>query len=117
VNCPLRSAFLHLEIIDRIEPGELKQGLAQRVNRPRWPVVEITIAGSTLSCGANTWEPLLRVRVEDALEEILGSLWRDTVALAQETGGRNAFWAADGMRNSGRSPAPTGEVGGPWRMA
>jgi hypothetical protein len=78
----LPSAFLHLKIIDRIAPRELKQALAQHVNRPWWPVVEIRIAGSTLSCGANTWEPLLRVRVEDALEEILGLLWRDTVALA-----------------------------------
>jgi hypothetical protein len=75
----LASACLRIQTIKPIERPQLARLLKLRMNRPRWPAVDITIAGDTLSCRATTWEPLLRVRVEDALEEVLGSLWRDTI--------------------------------------
>jgi hypothetical protein len=75
----LSGATLRLRIEDQVQDGELVTELTRRVNSPRWPTVEVTTAGTTISCRSQTWEPLLRVRLEDAFEDWLGHLWRDSV--------------------------------------
>jgi hypothetical protein len=76
------AAELRLQLLSSGEESHLATDLRQRLNRPGSPTVEVTIAGVTVSCIAATWEPLLRVRVEMALEEIFGNVWRELVRWA-----------------------------------
>jgi hypothetical protein len=39
--------------------------------------VDIFTSANALWFAAETWEPILRVRVEDALEKIHGGSWRE----------------------------------------
>ena len=60
----------------RIDASRLAGGLTQTLNAPAWPSVAISASGPSLSFAADAWEPLLRVRVEEALEQILGDPWQ-----------------------------------------
>jgi hypothetical protein len=75
----LACASLRLRVFDLMELPDLVPRLKLRLNQPRWPAVEIAVEGDTLSCKADTWDPLLRVRIEDAISELFGSAWRDSV--------------------------------------
>jgi hypothetical protein len=51
--------------------------LERTVNQPRWPRVRMRAHGNRLSFVAETWEPILRVRIESGLEQVLGVGWND----------------------------------------
>jgi hypothetical protein len=51
-------------------------GLNGRLNRPAEPPVSMTLVDGVLAFRAETWQPILLARVEDALDELLGSEWR-----------------------------------------
>ena len=51
--------------------------LSNRLNGPRELNVDVSVEGGVISITADAWEPILRVRVEDALDAELGWLWRD----------------------------------------
>jgi hypothetical protein len=70
------SVALRLHVDARVDAPRLVAGLAQTLNAPAWPSVAISAFGPSLSFVADTWEPLLRVRVEEALEQILGVRWQ-----------------------------------------
>jgi hypothetical protein len=86
------SVSLRLQLDGRVDASGVVGGLAQTLNAPAWPSVDISAAGQSLSFAADTWEPLLRVRVEEALEQILGGpLARvDALAIAAEVRARGA---------------------------
>jgi hypothetical protein len=75
----LSGALLRLRMHDHVDASRVATELACRLNAPRWPIVEVTATETTISCSSQTWEPLLRVRVEDAVEQWLGHLWRDNI--------------------------------------
>jgi hypothetical protein len=75
----LPAAQLRLQLLGEAEESRLAADLRARLNQPGWPGVEVTLAGPMVNCIASTWEPLLRVRIEEALEEILGGRWRERV--------------------------------------
>jgi len=65
--------LMRFQISNLSSQAGLCRALEERLNRPRWPVVEVDTASSTFLCRADTWAPLLRVRVEEAFEDLLGS--------------------------------------------
>ena len=71
------SASARLELYGVIDVKCLVEDLVRVLNRPEWTPVEISTSAEGLCFAADTWEPILRVRVEDALEEIFGALWRE----------------------------------------
>jgi hypothetical protein len=73
------SARLRLPVLNGAELPGIGPGLSRRLNRPGWPAVRIETVGDTLVCTADTWEPILRARVEDAVDELLGSIWRESI--------------------------------------
>jgi hypothetical protein len=80
-------ASVRLELDGVIDPPDLVEDLGRILNGPTWTVVEIITSPGTLCFAAETWEPILRVRVEDALEEILGGLWRELAHWGVAAGG------------------------------
>jgi hypothetical protein len=73
------SASVWLSVSDTLEVEQLAANLLAQLNQPRWPPVEIAISDRRIACQAETWEPILRVRIEDALDVLLTGLWRDNV--------------------------------------
>ena len=72
------SASVRLQLEDVADPTGLAAGLVRALNAPPdLARVKISPEDSAVSFACDTWEPLLRVRVEDALEELLGSAWRE----------------------------------------
>jgi hypothetical protein len=69
------SASLQLHLEDVADLSGLVAGLVRALNAPTWARVEVSTENSAVSFACDTWEPLLRVRVEDALEDLLGSAW------------------------------------------
>lgn len=68
--------------IEVLGPGEASRTafeLAGRLNLPHWPAVDIIASGTVISCRSLTWEPLLRVRIEEAIEAWLGHRWPESV--------------------------------------
>lgn len=57
--------------------------LAGRLNLPNWPAVDIVASGAVISCRSLTWEPLLAVRIEEAIEAWLGHRWTESVGFIQ----------------------------------
>jgi hypothetical protein len=70
---------LRLKILDRHDVPGIARELGAQVNGPGWPEVGIMVDNRVVLCNADTWEPLLRVRVEEALEVLLGMRWREAV--------------------------------------
>jgi hypothetical protein len=70
-------ASLRLQVHDAVDAGQLVARLTRTVNSPGWPFVDVYVSGDRLSFAAETWEPVLRVRIEDALEHVLGVRWRE----------------------------------------
>jgi len=50
--------------------------LERRLNRQHEPPVVVTIADDFVCFHSQTWQPILLARVEDALDELVGSAWR-----------------------------------------
>ena len=50
--------------------------LTRRLNGDAEPPVSVTADYDVVCFQANTWQPLLLARVEDALDELIGSAWR-----------------------------------------
>jgi hypothetical protein len=71
--------LLNLRAADRLVAKDLAPRLRHRLNQPRWPPVTVATTHENLCCSAEIWEPILRVRIEDALVELLGPTWEDTV--------------------------------------
>jgi hypothetical protein len=62
-----------------VEPANnqaLVATLTRRLNGRAEPPVSVTAEDDLVSFRADTWQPLLLARVEDALDELLGSAWR-----------------------------------------
>jgi hypothetical protein len=66
---------------ERLAP-QIARELKRRVNRSRWPTVDVTLHATTLHCRADIWEPILRIRIEEALGQLLRSAWPDVVSWA-----------------------------------
>jgi hypothetical protein len=71
--------IVRIRTFDQIRTRELAFELTDRLNRPSWPRVDIAVTDDILACRATTWEPLLRVRIEEALDDLLGVVWRDSL--------------------------------------
>ncbi len=50
--------LMRLQISDLSSHAGLCRAVEERLNRPRWPVVEVDTAGSTFLCRADTWAPV-----------------------------------------------------------
>jgi hypothetical protein len=80
--------LLSLRAADGAVADDLAPRLRQRLNQPCWPPVTVATSQEDLSCSAETWEPILRVRIEDALVELLGPTWEDIVTWHDGAGWR-----------------------------
>lgn len=72
-------AVVRLEAVAPAEASRTAFELAGRLNLPNWPAVDIIASGTVISCRSQTWEPLLRVRIEEAVEAWLGHRWSETI--------------------------------------
>ncbi len=67
---------LTLKAIGPANVQALATTLAGRLNRLAEPAVAVTADSDTVRFQAETWQPLLLARVEDALDDLVGSTWR-----------------------------------------
>jgi hypothetical protein len=67
---------LSLKAIETGSVQALASTLPGRLNRRAEPPVAVTADSDTVCFEADTWQPLLLARVEDALDELVGSAWR-----------------------------------------
>jgi hypothetical protein len=61
--------------------GVLLPALRRQLNRPAESAVLVTEVGERVCFRAQTWQPILRARVEEALDEVAGPTWRCRFAL------------------------------------
>ena len=73
------AALVRLEAGGSAEASRTAFELAGRLNLQNWPAVDITASGAVISCRSQAWEPLLRVRIEEAMEAWLGHRWPERV--------------------------------------
>jgi hypothetical protein len=73
------AVLVRLEVLDPGEASCAAFELAGRLNLPHWPPVDIIASGPVISCRSLTWEPLLRARIEEAIEAWLGHRWPESV--------------------------------------
>ena len=69
------SALIHLHAAEHADMVVLLRRLNSQLNRSPGPPVLVTEADGLICFRAQTWQPILRARVEDALEELIGSTW------------------------------------------
>ena len=69
------SALIRLHAAKHTDVGVLLRRLNSRLNRSPEPPVLVTEVDGLICFRAQTWQPILRARVEDALEELIGSTW------------------------------------------
>jgi hypothetical protein len=62
--------------------GVLLPALRRQLNRPAESAVLVTEVGERVCFRARTWQPILRARVEEALDEVAGPTWRCRFALS-----------------------------------
>lgn len=67
---------LALKAVETANVQMLVTTLTRRLNRLTEPPVAVTADNDIVSFQADTWQPLLLARVEDALDELVGSAWR-----------------------------------------
>jgi hypothetical protein len=67
---------ISIEALDRVDVDHIASELDARLNQPGYTPVEVSAARNVLSFRGQVWTPILRVRVEDALEGLLGATWR-----------------------------------------
>ena len=69
-------AVLNLKPVDTPDLRPLVTGLKRRLNRRAEPPVSVTVINDLVCFQAETWQPILLARVEEALDELIGSAWR-----------------------------------------
>jgi hypothetical protein len=74
--------MLHLLATEPVELAHLARCLDLALNRPGNPSVDVVAGADVLTFTADTWEPILRSRVEDALDDLVGRGWRDVFVRA-----------------------------------
>ena len=67
---------LSLRAVETADMQALVAGLNPRLNRRAEPPVSVTLSNDLVCFRADTWQPILLARVEDALDELIGSAWR-----------------------------------------
>jgi hypothetical protein len=67
---------LSLKSVETANVQALVTTLTRRLNRLAEPPVLVTVDNDLVRFQAETWQPLLLARVEDALDELIGSAWR-----------------------------------------
>jgi hypothetical protein len=67
---------LSLKAVESANVQALVATLTPRLNGSSEPLVSISAEDDLVSFRADTWQPLLLARVEDALDELLGPTWR-----------------------------------------
>jgi hypothetical protein len=67
---------LSLKSVETVNVQALVSTLRRRLNRLAEPPVSVTVDNDLVRFQAETWQPLLLARVEDALDELIGSAWR-----------------------------------------
>jgi hypothetical protein len=67
---------LSLKSLETADVQALVSTLTGRLNRLAEPPVLVTVDHDVVRFQADTWQPLLLARVEDALDELIGSAWR-----------------------------------------
>jgi hypothetical protein len=73
----METAMVTVQAIDSADVDVVLPKLRARLEEPGYPPVEIiTVSSGILRFQAHTWTPILRVRVEDAMESVLGAAWR-----------------------------------------
>jgi hypothetical protein len=69
-------SVLSLKAVDTAEVQALVTVLRRRLNRSAEPPVLVTAVNDLVCFRAETWQPILLARVEEALDELIGSAWR-----------------------------------------
>jgi hypothetical protein len=77
----MKTATMRLRALAPIPPQQLAD-LRAELPRPGAPSVEVSVSGDVLSFSCRTWEPMLGVRVEDALERLMGHAWQAVLVRA-----------------------------------
>jgi hypothetical protein len=67
---------LSLKAVETANVQALIATLTRRLNRLAEPPVSVRVDNDLVCFQADTWQPLLLARVEDALDELIGSAWR-----------------------------------------
>jgi hypothetical protein len=67
---------LSLKPVETANVQALVTTLTGRLNGRAEPPVSVTVNGGVVCFQADTWQPLLLARIEDALDELIGSAWR-----------------------------------------
>jgi hypothetical protein len=60
----------------RADVLSLVSQLQSRLNRSAAPPIQVTATGDAISFHACTWQPILLARVEDAMDDVCGPVWR-----------------------------------------
>jgi hypothetical protein len=72
----MSNSSVHLHVANGVDELLVAE-LAGRLNRKGWPPVHVSASTDSLAFVAQTWQPVLKVRVEEAIEGILGTSWGD----------------------------------------
>lgn len=67
---------LSLKAVETADMQALVASLKRRLNRLAEPPVSVTVVSDRVCFQADTWQPILLARVEDALDELIGTAWR-----------------------------------------
>lgn len=68
--------MLSLKAVETANAQALVGTLTGRLNARAEPPVSVTASDDLVCFQADTWQPILLARVEDALDELIGSAWR-----------------------------------------
>jgi len=69
-------AVLSLKAVETADMQALVTGLKRRLNLCADPPVSVSLLNNLVCFRADTWQPILLARVEDALDELIGTAWR-----------------------------------------
>jgi hypothetical protein len=69
------SALIRLHAAKHTDMVILLRRLNSQLNRSPGPPVLVTAVDGLICFRAETWQPILRARVEEALDELIGSTW------------------------------------------
>jgi hypothetical protein len=81
----LRDATIRLRATEPSHLETLGSELARLLNRPGEPAVVVEAAEDVLTFESPTWGPILKARVDDAMDDLLGTAWRFGFAQDGET--------------------------------
>jgi hypothetical protein len=66
----------HLRTLAVLEIAALVPRLTQRLKRRREPPIVVSVGEGGIWFHAETWQPILLARIEEALDELIGTAWR-----------------------------------------